>query len=93
MQGVRRRPRGRGLYRPGLSFNHFELEKNMKKFALLISAVLGLLSGCVAYDTPYRDRGDYRSDYRDEHRGDRDHDRDRDGVRDRDDRHPDDPRR
>ena len=70
----------------------------MKKFALLLVAIGGLLSGCVAYEAPYRDSGVYR--------GERGRDRDRDGVpdrmeRDRDgdgvpnrqDRRPDDPRR
>ncbi len=66
----------------------------MKKLALLLLAVAGLLSGCVAYEVP---RGDGRT-----HQGDRDRDgvpnridrdRDGDGVPNRQDRRPDDPRR
>ena len=62
----------------------------MKKLAILLIAIGGVLSGCVAYEVPNRDGGVYR--------GDRDHDRDRvdrdrDGVPNRQDRGPDDPRR
>ena len=62
----------------------------MKKLAILLIAIGGLLSGCVGYEGPYRDGGVYR--------GDRDRlpdrgDRDRDGVPNRQDRSPDDPRR
>lgn len=64
----------------------------MNKLAILLIAIGGMLSGCVAYEGPYRDGG--------VHRGDRDRggvpdrvDRDRDGVPDRQDRRPDDPRR
>jgi hypothetical protein len=62
----------------------------MKKLALLLTTVVGLLSGCVAYEVPSHDR-DYRGDrnYHDQHRGDRD----RDGVPNSQDRRPDDPRR
>ena len=71
----------------------------MKKLALLLLAISALLSGCVAYEVPYRDG--YRDDsgYRRDHReGDRYHapdrmDRDRDGVSDRIDSRPNDPRR
>ena len=68
----------------------------MRKLAVLLIVIGGLLSACVAY-VPNRDGRYY---------GDRDRDRDRDGVpdrvdRDRDgdgvsnrrDRRPDDPRR
>jgi hypothetical protein len=74
----------------------------MKKLALLLLAAVSLLSACVAYEVPNRDRGDYRGDYRDDRRGDRDRDgvsnrydrdRDGDGVPNRQDRRPDDPRR
>lgn len=50
----------------------------MKKLALVLLAIGGLLTGCVAYEVPYRDGGAQHAD--------RDHDRDRDGVRDRRDR-------
>ena len=76
----------------------------MKKLAVILIGISALLSGCVAYETPYRDgaqyRGDREGDYR--YRGDRDRDgvsnrvdrdRDRDGVPNRQDRRPDDPRR
>jgi hypothetical protein len=70
----------------------------MKKLALLMLAIGALVSGCVAYDTPYRDHD------RGEHRGERDRDRDGvpdrmerdrdgDGVPNRQDRRPDDSRR
>lgn len=66
----------------------------MKKLAILLIAIGGLLSGCVAYEVPNRDGGVYRGD-RDRGRDhDRDRvDRDRDGVPNRHDRSPDDPRR
>jgi hypothetical protein len=68
----------------------------MKKLAVLLIALGGLLSGCVAYDDSYRGRDGYR------HSGDRDHDgvpnrvdrdRDGDGVTNRQDSRPNDPRR
>ena len=60
----------------------------MKNIAILLIAIGGLLSGCVAYEVPNRDGGVYRGDR------DRDRvDRDRDGVPNRQDRSPDDPRR
>jgi hypothetical protein len=65
----------------------------MKKLALLLLASTALLSGCVVYDTPYRDgerRGDYGRDGT-QNRGDRD--RDNDGVPNRQDRRPGDPTR
>ncbi|HAL38480.1 MAG TPA: hypothetical protein DCP03_10325 [Polaromonas sp.] len=67
----------------------------MKKLAILLIAIGGLLSGCVAYEVPNRDGGVYRGDRdrdRDRDRVDR-VDRDRDGVPNRQDRSPDDPRR
>ncbi len=71
----------------------------MKKIAVLLGAVGVMLSGCVAYEVPGRDVGEYRGD-----RGDRDRyhdgaphrvdrDRDGDGVPNNQDRRPDDPRR
>ena len=69
----------------------------MKKLAVLLIAVSGLLSACVVYDAPYRDGRHDRV-----YRGDRDRDgvpnrvdrdRDGDGVPNRRDRRPDDPRR
>ena len=66
----------------------------MKKLAILLIAVGGLLSGCVAYEVPYGEGGVRHAD-RDRTGGpDRvDRDRDRDGVPDRQDRRPDDSRR
>lgn len=68
----------------------------MKKLAMLLIAIGGLLSGCVAYEVPNSDRGVYRGD-RDRDRDGipnrADRDRDGDGVRNREDRRPDDPRR
>ena len=73
----------------------------MTKFAALVLAACSVLSGCVAYETPYRDSGPRYSQYDSRH-----YDRDRDGVpnrydRDRDgdgvpnyrDARPDNPRR
>lgn len=60
----------------------------MRKFALLLLSVGGLLSACVAYEVPGRDGRTYYGD------GDRYYsDRDRDRVPNRLDSHPDDPRR
>jgi hypothetical protein len=68
----------------------------MKKLAVLLIAIGGLLSGCIAYEVPHRNREGIA------HRGDRDRDgvpnradrdRDGDGVPNRQDRRPDDPRR
>lgn len=62
----------------------------MKKIAVLLIALVSLLSGCVVYDDHYRDGRHYR-----DHDGswNRDRDRDRDGVPDRQDRRPYDPYR
>ena len=72
----------------------------MKQLAVLLIAASALVSGCVVYDTPYQDRGQYREDYQRDrshdgvpHHGDRDRDRDGDGVRNSQDRRPDDPSR
>lgn len=54
----------------------------MKKLLVLIFAMTSLLAGCYVYDNPYRDGASNRG-----------HDRDRDGVRDRDDRRPNNPSR
>ena len=43
----------------------------MKTIAIFLIAIGGLLSGCVAYEVPYRDGGGVSH---------RDYDRDRDGV-------------
>jgi hypothetical protein len=59
----------------------------MKKLAVVLIAIGGLLSGCVAYEVQDRDGGVRHVDR------DRDRDRDRDGVPNRVDRRPDDPRR
>lgn len=64
----------------------------MKKLAILLIAIGSLLSGCVAYEVPYRDDGAHRGDRDRDERVDRDRDRDHDGVPNRQDR-PDDPRR
>ena len=63
----------------------------MKKTAVLLIAIASLLSGCVVYDTPYRDGGGYRGDGGGPppHRTDRD----RDGVPDNQDRRPNNPNR
>jgi hypothetical protein len=70
----------------------------MKKLAVVLIAIGGLLSGCVAYERDH----DYRGDRDRVYRGDRDRDgvpnrvdrdRDGDGVPNRQDRRPDDPRR
>ena len=76
----------------------------MKKLAVLLIAAASLLTGCVVYDTPYRDGGGQRQnrdngpgrgDHDRDHDRDRDrnHDRDRDGVPNQHDRRPNDPSR
>ena len=66
----------------------------MKKLTVLLLAA-GLLAGCVVHeDPPNRDRGAYRGDRdRDGVPNRADRDRDGDGVRNQDDRRPNDPRR
>lgn len=70
----------------------------MKKFAIALLVVGGLLSGCIAYEEPRRNTGVYQG----QGQGDRDRDgipnrvdrdRDGDGVPNRQDRQPDNPRR
>jgi len=56
----------------------------MKRLAILLIAISGLLSGCVAYEVPSSDGGPYYYGSRD---------RDGDGVSNRNDRRPNDPRR
>ncbi len=66
----------------------------MNKFAVLMIAIGGLLSGCVVYDVPNRDVGAYHRDRDRDGVPDRvDRDRDGDGVPNRQDRRPDDRRR
>ena len=70
----------------------------MKKYAVMLIAMGGLLSGCVGYEVQsepsYRDSTAYRYDRdRDGVPDRRDSDRDGDGVRNTQDRRPDDPRR
>lgn len=71
----------------------------MKKIAVLMIAIGALVSGCAVYETPYQDRGQHRGEREHEreheHERDRDNrmDRDGDGVRNSQDRRPDDPRR
>jgi hypothetical protein len=57
----------------------------MKKLAVVLIAIAGLLSGCLVYEPGYRGGGGH------EYRGYRD--RDGDGVPNRHDRRPDNPRR
>jgi hypothetical protein len=64
----------------------------MRKFALVLLAIGGILAGCVAYDPG--PRGGYYGDRdRDGVPNYADRDRDGDGVPNRRDRRPDDPRR
>jgi hypothetical protein len=63
----------------------------MKTIAIVLTAIVGLLSGCVAYEVPGPDRGSRQMEP--ERRHHRSPDYDRDGVPDRRDRRPDDPRR
>ena len=65
----------------------------MKKLAIVLIAIGGLLSGCIAYETPGRDRGVYRDRDRDGVPDRVDRDRDGDGVPNRQDRRPNDPGR
>jgi hypothetical protein len=69
----------------------------MKEHVLLLVAAVGLLSGCLVYDDPYRDGGDRYSDHNRYGGSDQDRyrnrDRDHDGVPNRQDRRPDDPAR
>ena len=65
----------------------------MRKLALVLLGVGGLLSACVAYEAPGPDGRYYGDRYRDGTPDRTYRDRDRDGVPDRQDRRPDDPRR
>jgi len=66
----------------------------MKKFAILLIAIGGLLSGCIAYPVSDREGGEHHQDRdRDGVRDRVDRDRDGDGVPNREDRRPNDPRR
>ena len=66
----------------------------MKKLAILLIAIGVLLSGCIAYEVPYRDDGVPHKDRDRDGVPDRvDRDRDGDGVRNRQDRRPNDSRR
>ena len=60
----------------------------MKKLAVLLIAVASLLTGCVVYDTPYRDGGGQRQN-RDNGPGRGGHDR----VPNQHDQRPNDPSR
>jgi hypothetical protein len=64
----------------------------MKRLAVLLAVVAGLLSACVGYVEPNRYGGERRADRDHDARSERS-DRDRDGVPNRQDRRPDDPRR
>lgn len=68
----------------------------MKNLAIVLIAISGLMSGCVAYVDPPRNSGMHQGE-RDRDRDgvpDRaDRDRDGDGVANRQDRRPDDSRR
>ena len=68
----------------------------MKKLAVVLIAIGGLLSGCVAYEPAHRGGhgyGYYGDRDRDGVRNRADRDRDGDGVRNRNDRRPNNPRR
>ena len=66
----------------------------MKKLAILLIAIGGLLSGCVAYETPNRSAAARQGDMdRDGVPNRVDRDRDGDGVPNRQDSRPNDPRR
>jgi hypothetical protein len=66
----------------------------MKKLVMLVMAVSGLLSACVAYEVPGGERGANRGDREREHEGMRDRsDRDDDRGGNVQDRRPDDGRR
>lgn len=68
----------------------------MKRLPVVVLMVIGaLMSGCVAYEVPYRDGGGYQRDHRedDRNRAPPRADHDRDGVSDHQDRRPNDPRR
>ena len=68
----------------------------MKKLAIALIAISGLVSGCIVYEEPHRNPGMHQGD-RDRDRDGipnrADRDRDGDGVPNRQDRRPDDPRR
>jgi hypothetical protein len=60
----------------------------MNKLAIVLIAVGGLLSGCVAYEDSGRDRGVYRGDPDGEHhRVEREHEHEHEHERDRDGEH------
>ena len=66
----------------------------MKKLPILLTAMAGILSGCVAYPFPHHDHGHRGHDRdRDGISNHRDRDRDGDGVRNRRDSYPNNPRR
>ena len=68
----------------------------MKKLAIVLIAISGLVSGCVAYVEPHENPGMHqggRDRDRDGIPNRADRDRDGDGVANRQDRRPDDPRR
>jgi hypothetical protein len=70
------------------------LENRMKKLAIALLALGGLLSGCVAYEVPGRNTGARPGDRdRDGIANRADRDRDGDGVPNRHDSRPNDPRR
>ena len=67
----------------------------MNKLAIVLLAIAALLSGCVAYETPYRDSGVRYGDRdrdRDGISNRVDRDRDGDGVPNRRDSRPNNPR-
>ncbi|WP_291992094.1 hypothetical protein [Candidatus Accumulibacter sp. ACC003] len=73
----------------------------MNKLVVFLIAASTVVSGCMVYDTPYQDRGQHRGDDYQRDRGhdgasrhgDSGRDRDGDGVRNSQDRHPDNPSR
>lgn len=68
----------------------------MKKLALVLIAVSGLVSGCIGYVEPHGNPGMHQGGRDRDHDGipnRADRDRDGDGVPNRQDRRPDDSRR
>ena len=67
----------------------------MRKLVLSLMAVISLLSGCVAYEVPYRERGASHGEYDRDHEGRsdrRDYDRDGEGNSNRHDNRQNDSR-
>ena len=65
----------------------------MKSLIVLLTIAVSLLTGCVVEDRSFRDRNSYHDGYRERDRARYNRDRDGDGVRNSQDRRPDDSRR